>query len=203
MTRNLQEQAKALDALYAELPTIDCQGRCSSSCGPINMTEPEWRRIQLRLGHTPRAVSMTCPMLVRERCSVYAIRPLICRLWGIVERMPCPWGCKPEPRYLTSRESFALLARTEIIGATSPAALADAQALLARLEEATDEQIAMSESLMIPPVEMTKAVASCECGWGCDVQMPTGQWESGEEFPVVCRACQRILGRSDLTEVPW
>jgi len=191
--RNLQQQARDLDALYAELPTIACQGLCSSSCGPIEMTEPEWKRIQLRLGHTPRAISTTCPMLVRERCSVYTIRPMICRLWGIVERMPCPWGCKPEPGYLTTRESFTLMARAEIIGAGSGEALAGARELLARLESATDEEIAESESYMIPAVETIRLDGGCECGQGITVEMPRAQHEAGDLPSPRCPVCRALL----------
>lgn len=190
---NLQEQARQLDALYAELPVIECQGLCSSSCGPIEMTLPEWKRIQLFLGRTPRAISTTCPMLVRERCSVYKLRPLICRLWGITERMPCPWGCQPSPKALTTRESFEMMMRAEIIGATSPEAQAEAEGLLERLRGLSDEEIARSESYMIPAVETVRLDGSCECGQKVTVEMPKAQHEAGELPPAKCPRCQSLL----------
>lgn len=198
---NLQEQARALDALYAELPTIDCQGLCSSSCGPIEMVEPEWRRIQLRLGRTPRAISTTCPMLVRERCSVYALRPLICRLWGVVVRMPCPWGCEPSPRYLTTRESFQMLVRAEMIGASTDEALAGAQALLDRLDAATDGEIEASESYMIPAVVTVRLDGRCECGQTITVEMPRAQWEEGD-YLAGARPCPRCGRNLDVSGWP-
>lgn len=30
------------------------------------------------------------------RCSVHAIRSIICRLWGPAASMPCPHGCAPD-----------------------------------------------------------------------------------------------------------
>jgi hypothetical protein len=39
---------------------------------------------------------LTCPLLVDNRCSMYDNRPLICRLWGIIREMPCPFGCAPD-----------------------------------------------------------------------------------------------------------
>jgi len=38
-----------------------------------------------------------CPLLVEGRCSVYALRPAICRGFGSVAepRMACPFGCVP------------------------------------------------------------------------------------------------------------
>lgn len=196
---NVQGQARDLDALYAELPTIECQGYCASSCGPIQMTEPEWKRIRLRLGFTPQAISTTCPMLVRDRCSVYPLRPLICRLWGIVERMPCPWGCEPEPRHLTTRESYLLLARAQMIGAVTEGEIAEARELLERLEAATDEQMSRSESHMVAPVPSMRVTALCECGWGANVHLPVAQWEAGDAPPVVCRNCLTLLGRDRMT----
>jgi Fe-S-cluster containining protein len=113
---------RALDELYAELPVIACRGECHSSCGPIQMSRLEWQRIIRKLGYEPRARirlhdprSLTCPMLSQNRCTVYAIRPLICRLWGIAEGLECPWGCRPEPRYLTKLEAFDFMLRVEAI----------------------------------------------------------------------------------------
>lgn len=53
----------------------------------------------------------SCTFLNGTRCSLYSIRPVICRLWGVVESMPCPHGCKPE-RVLTDEEGFGLVAAT-------------------------------------------------------------------------------------------
>jgi len=110
----MSEITKNLDALYGELPKINCQGKCQESCGPIFMSGPEWQRIIRRLGYEPKGrPDLTCPMLKSDgKCSVYHIRPAICRLWGIVDVMPCPWGCKPE-RYLTKMEGHAFLNRID------------------------------------------------------------------------------------------
>jgi Fe-S-cluster containining protein len=50
-----------------------------------------------------------CPALRDGRCSVYADRPTICRLWGATKSMPCPHGCTPQ-NALSQQESFELLA---------------------------------------------------------------------------------------------
>jgi Fe-S-cluster containining protein len=49
-----------------------------------------------------------CPALKDGRCTVYEIRPTICRLWGATQSMPCPHGCTP-PEALIQAESFELL----------------------------------------------------------------------------------------------
>jgi hypothetical protein len=106
-----------LDALYAELPALSCRGLCQESCGPIFMSRVEWQRICKSVGEERKADdSLTCPLLTAGgTCEVYQVRPMICRLWGLVETMPCPWGCKPE-RYLTQDEGHEFLERTGEIG---------------------------------------------------------------------------------------
>lgn len=116
-----------LDAVYAELPTIDCRGLCQASCGPVvqgrSMTEQELLRLQDAGGEKrgrQRRAPMTCPYLTAEdetgRCSVYEARPIVCRLWGVVAEMPCPHGCEPEPGLLSDREARVAMAFVETIG---------------------------------------------------------------------------------------
>lgn len=110
--------ADKMDSLYSELPTLECQGKCQESCGPVFMSRLEWDRIKSALGWVPRGgKSLTCPMLHRGsgKCRVYEIRPMICRLWGIVESMPCLWGCKPSHN-LTDREGHEFLRRADELG---------------------------------------------------------------------------------------
>jgi Fe-S-cluster containining protein len=119
-----------LDALYAQLPALDCTGDCWVSCGPIDMTWREQARIREHGVKIPRADPLAsieaalagrdaefCPALTRQhRCAVYDVRPLICRLWGLTESMRCPFGCQPRPRRLTDAEANALLTESMAIG---------------------------------------------------------------------------------------
>lgn len=109
-------QEEQLAALWATLPDIECRGRCWDSCGPIKMTSPEHALVQRAGIAIPDAVhdgsAYLCPALTMlKRCAVYDVRPLVCRLWGISENMPCNYGCQPigRPR-LTDRETWAVLA---------------------------------------------------------------------------------------------
>jgi hypothetical protein len=79
------------------------------------MSTGERHHIATRHGVTittdPANLDANCPALtVLGRCSIYEDRPTICRLWGVVESMPCPWGCRPD-RYLTDEQGHALLAQ--------------------------------------------------------------------------------------------
>lgn len=100
-----------LDALYATLPPLQCRQKCQECCGPIRPAWLEWARLQAERPDLPRpGASLICPLLDQAtgQCTVYAIRPLICRLWGMVRTMECPHGCAPE-RWLREHEVKRLL----------------------------------------------------------------------------------------------
>jgi hypothetical protein len=59
-----------------------------------------------------------------QRCRVYEIRPMICRLWGLVKGMPCPYGCRPDGGLLLDSEGKRLLQEAERIGGTDEEGLA-------------------------------------------------------------------------------
>lgn len=111
-----------LDELYASLPAIECKGLCARSCGPV-MCEPsealraggKYKLLTLN-GRTVAAYEvdrkLRCNLLRNGRCTAYDNRPTICRLWGIVETMPCLWGCQPE-RMLTDAEGREILRLAE------------------------------------------------------------------------------------------
>lgn len=98
--------AREVDKVYASIPVVDCQGNCQAYCCPVGgaMTAFERDRIIAATDIRPNSVSLDLPpgkevpkcnlLSADGRCSVYDIRPTICRLWGAVEGMPCPQNCK-------------------------------------------------------------------------------------------------------------
>jgi Fe-S-cluster containining protein len=110
------EHAARIDALYERIPKLNCQRKCQECCGPIFMSRLEWQRICSQLRRVPQGrADLNCPMLKNGTdCRVYAIRPAVCRLWGVVEAMRCPWGCEPD-RWLAEEESREILAELESI----------------------------------------------------------------------------------------
>jgi hypothetical protein len=114
-----------LQKLYDQIPAIpDCDGRCWTSCGPIGMSDRERQRIrQAGVRITPYEKAMASPerfwcdaLTSEKRCLVYSVRPLICRIWGAVEGMPCVYGCVPEGGWLSDAEGFRLVAESLRIG---------------------------------------------------------------------------------------
>jgi len=109
---------RQLEELYAQLPSVDCQRHCNVGCTGITMSQAEWRRMtkaagsELRMGPPP---TYRCSVLTEDgACGQYEARPMICRLFGVVEGLLCPWGCKPE-RVLTTQEGFAFLRKAQLI----------------------------------------------------------------------------------------
>lgn len=94
---NIDEIREKVHAVYARVPDINCKGLCTECCGLIDMSNAEKLLIEDVAGHLPGVDEhLTCTMLVDGRCSIYADRPLICRLWGAERSLPCPHGCKPK-----------------------------------------------------------------------------------------------------------
>lgn len=117
MARNPRRQDQELQALYDRLPNIDCQGLCHDSCGPIHSSLRERTRVERAAGRELTCgFGPSCSMLTAtRRCSVYEIRPLICRLWGLTRSMKCPYGCKPD-RTVEDDEAMFLLHEADRIG---------------------------------------------------------------------------------------
>lgn len=119
MARNPSNIDKDLDALYAELPHLDCKGHCFEECTVIPCSSRERDRAAEALGEPliapPPRLICSALNLLDHRCRIYEKRPLICRLWGLAEGMPCPHGCKPE-RVLTDKEAQEFIERALRIG---------------------------------------------------------------------------------------
>lgn len=128
MPRPRREADAALQAVYDQIPAIpDCTGQCWISCGPIDMTSRERQRIRAR-GYRisqPDKAAMSadtfwCEALTGDkRCAVYEMRPFVCRIWGAVEDMKCPFGCVPEGGWLSSERGWELMAAVREIGGES------------------------------------------------------------------------------------
>lgn len=127
----MARKRSAIDAdmqqVYDMLPPMECKGLCQESCGPLEMSARERQRLAengIKLEERHAAVKRlmeggeyTCPALTPEgQCGVYEIRPLICRLWGMVEGMPCEFGCIPEGGRLTNAQARILIQSTINIG---------------------------------------------------------------------------------------
>jgi len=108
---------RKLDAIYARIPKIDCRRKCQMACGVVTGEEPENARMLRQLGKEfgyqqlfGRNTRPYCEFLSGPEgdCTVYVLRPLMCRLFGVTRELPCPHGCQPE-RWLDHSEVMHLV----------------------------------------------------------------------------------------------
>lgn len=123
------QRIRALRELYKQVPRVECKGLCQDACGPIDPPPLELEIMEKRAGKPlttrmtgaeVRAAAVNGTLVGRRcgylspagACTVYGDRPMICRIWGAVESMPCHHGCQPVGgRYLSDAEAYELLSR--------------------------------------------------------------------------------------------
>jgi len=94
------ERAKSLVLeIYDAIPDFECVPGCADCCGTIKFTYIE-RQIILEYARKNNikiemvSATKNCPVLdENNRCKIYPARPLICRLFGVVdhELLRCPY----------------------------------------------------------------------------------------------------------------
>lgn len=126
------EALREIREIYASLPGIECQGLCGHDCKGIDLSPLENKQIRRRkgIGIPPPEKLMAirglgefgignaiCPLYdrIRGTCTVYDLRPIICRIYGVMEPLPCPHGCQPE-RMLTAKEGYLTQVRVNWLG---------------------------------------------------------------------------------------
>jgi len=109
----MKSKYKKLEQLYKKIPEIECKGLCHESCTIIPASKIETKRARERMGgkslfklekvlealkqNNEDSIKIpSCPALKDKRCSIYNVRPAICRLYGVAEGLECPFGCKPK-----------------------------------------------------------------------------------------------------------
>ncbi|GAA3965759.1 YkgJ family cysteine cluster protein [Allohahella marinimesophila] len=84
--------------LRERIPSFECVPGCHDCCGPVTTSSEEMSRLPVKTDaeHEAALTELDCVHLGPEGCTVYAERPLICRLFGTTPRMLCPNGRGPE-----------------------------------------------------------------------------------------------------------
>lgn len=120
---------KKLEEIYAKLPGVMCKGLCHDSCGVIPIAPIERETIAVFTGRKVKVMpdiviglhqkhrvlrpkdmeDLTCPYLKQKRCSIHPARPLVCRMYGVVEGMPCPHGCVSSMKPLSDGEAHVII----------------------------------------------------------------------------------------------
>ncbi|WP_373973626.1 YkgJ family cysteine cluster protein [Chitinibacter sp. SCUT-21] len=92
------EQAEQVRYLRAQIPSFRCIDGCHDCCGPVTTSSVEIARLPPKSAAQREAAlaEYNCPHLGENGCTVYAERPLICRVFGTTTSLPCPHGRRPE-----------------------------------------------------------------------------------------------------------
>jgi Fe-S-cluster containining protein len=126
MTRS--KRLRVLAEVYAKIPEVGCKGLCWETCTSVPVFQLEREQLETKSGAKLEMVSpvelknatltgqpgAACQFLVLRRCTVYEARPLICRVFGAAEGLPCPHGCTPA-RIVPDTEVFSMLERVEAL----------------------------------------------------------------------------------------
>lgn len=132
------KKSRRLDRIYQVIPSSNCKGQCQEACGLIACAPIEAKRMKSAAGGVSLTVTddLTCGYLdAGGRCTVYKVRPVSCRLWGVVRGMTCPFGCEPE-RWVSPLEAERL---TMAIHELSPGPIVHAPISDAKLERVREK----------------------------------------------------------------
>jgi len=99
------EVIRRLNRIYAKVPSFECK-HCLKCSNPIWWFKPEEINIReyLKQHHLNyltfsfeefKKNQMRCPYLQGNRCTIYPVRPIVCRLQGTIKELPCPYNKKP------------------------------------------------------------------------------------------------------------
>lgn len=103
--------------IYAEIPAFTCKPGCTDCCGLVPFSRDEAARVPER-----EQIGCHCVHADKDigRCTIYADRPFMCRLFGSAPaepRLKCPHGCGPD-KPLSSAKAKELTRRyTRILDA--------------------------------------------------------------------------------------
>lgn len=75
------------------IPSHNCKN-CGACCGPVPISMKEFHEIVAYVKkHKPKYNknndNLTCKFRVDGRCSIYSVRPILCRLFGVTHGLNC------------------------------------------------------------------------------------------------------------------
>jgi Fe-S-cluster containining protein len=105
---------KTIKYLRKQIPLFKCKKGCTDCCGPVPFSQWEWDQV----ANQKAAVDLTCPYATKDGCEIYEQRPILCRLFGTVSKMKCPYGCGPNKMLSRKKEKEIMSKYMQIIDVT-------------------------------------------------------------------------------------
>jgi len=96
---DIEEIKNNMENIYKQIPDFDCK-HCHRCCGPIiwfktediliedYMKKHKIENVKLTSDEFQKNI-MKCPFLKNDRCTIYEVRPIVCRLQGNIPDLPC------------------------------------------------------------------------------------------------------------------
>jgi len=117
-----------LAEIYAQIPASTCPPNCGEYCGILWPSMAEIRNIQawcdgkhIEFKDFNMFVGLECPYLDNEkRCTIYPVRPFLCRIAGVSSDLPCPLGKNVPKRILNHAQSDYLYTQIYLRGKEKP-----------------------------------------------------------------------------------
>lgn len=97
-----------------QLPAMKCDEGCGDCCGIVMCSSAEAKTIVNVInarGIKPVRQGSKCPLYIDGKCSVYEVRPTVCKLFGHVEKMPCSRGYNTNVSDEIAHEYHKVMAR--------------------------------------------------------------------------------------------
>jgi len=116
---NISKKLKKLNNIYSKIPDFKCKNGCFLCCGSQIILPIEAININRFLKtngikrRKTQLISDYCPYLKNSRCVIYPVRPVMCRLFGVVKHskspanLECPF-IKAE-KYFTEEEASCMI----------------------------------------------------------------------------------------------
>lgn len=118
-----------LEEIYKQIPKAICPEGCGQCCGPVFPSLAELRDIkdwcathQIEFKNFLDVTEDgTCPYLAHDkRCSIYPVRPFLCRILGASSDLPCPLNKCTSTKVLNHLQSDALYSAIYLHGKEKP-----------------------------------------------------------------------------------
>lgn len=118
-----------LENIYKQIPQSTCPSRCGKCCGPVFPSLSELRNVKDWCAlHRKEYIDFLtinengdCPYLNKEkRCSIYPVRPFLCRVLGVTSPLPCPLNMNTPSRILNRPQSDYLYKQIYLKGKDKP-----------------------------------------------------------------------------------
>lgn len=106
-----------LEKIYSQIPKSTCPDGCGACCGPVFPSLAELRNIKdWSAEHHVEFRDFLdvdsegfCPYLGKnKKCTIYPVRPFLCRILGASTELPCPIGKCRASKMLNRPQTDAL-----------------------------------------------------------------------------------------------